>query len=74
MKKNLIILAVIMMMVVVSLNSTVNVYLTNMVNGAPQDTITVLTNAEDQVFITFTVENGETEPIILQCVNFLAGI
>ncbi|HNZ86274.1 MAG TPA: FlgD immunoglobulin-like domain containing protein [bacterium] len=70
MKKNLIILAVIMMMVVVSLNSTVNVYLTNMVNGAPQDTITVLTNAEDQVFITFTVENGETEPIILQCVNF----
>ncbi|MDD3284484.1 MAG: FlgD immunoglobulin-like domain containing protein [Patescibacteria group bacterium] len=50
--------------------SSVNAYLTNMVNGAEQTTTDVLTTADDIPFVTFTVENSETEPVILQHVSF----
>lgn len=68
MRKSLI-LAIFLLVAFVSL-SGVNAYLTNMVNGAVQDTITVLTTCDDQAFVSFTVENGETEPVILNSVDF----
>ncbi len=70
MKKILVLVVIIMMAVACLSAQTANAYLTNMINGAPQDTVDVLTTGNDICPITFDVENSGTEPIILESVSF----
>lgn len=64
-----ILILVVILMAVVFLSAQVNVCLTNMVNGAPQDTLNVFNGNQDICFLTFDVENVEAEPVVLNTVS-----